>query len=813
VSQIKYNTKSKIHQVKEKIIKLLEAVQVPRRNDKYFLVPLRGKVPVKNFPLQRLFDGEFYDDYDEIEEITGYGLATGLHWLVVIDFDDEEAFEKFKQVCPPELLITLIVRTRRGYHVYFVIKDKDVRNEQSKKFKNVDVKTGRSYVVLPFSVVEEFQYVVVQYRAVKRISYVEYKSLLDLLESEFNKEETEEVELEELEELEEEGRIESAEEKELVEKIVEVVLPFYVAGQRQQLLMSLSGYLIKKNVSHDVIENVIKELHARSNDEDPIKQRLSAFYNSLKKPSQSLAGASLLRELLTEQALKELDRLTTVTIKDGEGLFVVNERDSHWEEIKLKGKAKKVCTLFNLLRINYAEQTLNYVVYNPLTDEVVELGADNKEWRKAGIFIFSAQSFERLLAQLTKQAKIVKTQSFLGWDSKRKVFYHPALQPDLEFSIPAPFEEEDFIINHDTKEEHHRLILAALQEAKLLGVKYVLALASLFSSFTVIDIAPRGTGKTLTSRLASQLLCRYSNPLSLAATDTALELLFSTFRNFPILIDEAALTTDEKTQKLVFQLHARIGKLRGTKTLKVNAKRVEGVAFITSEREIDFTRFGVERRIITIKASSFEDYTKLFKPNDKVINEFLKLYGAGIDFIEFYLKHREKIDNAESTFSVAVMNDIPEAISKSFNLLLLFYQAMGYTGNFEKLAEKLSEVVTEQGGKAERDVYEIFVERLKEELIRNDEFFTEKAKYKYGNKVEEGTKVKYYVLTHVFDEFCKKNNFHKEYVLQKAKENKILETSDYNRFVKQCRINKIKVYCYCFVFEEEVKEEEKEIPF
>ena len=714
-----------------------------------------------------------------------------------------------------------------------------MKDEQSKKFHKIDVKTGRSYVVLPYSTLEcGFVYTVANYSQVMRITYQQYQNLLKFLASltytqeerfegtsvlerqksinfelnfeleEFSEEEFSEEEGEGEERIES-ARIESAEEKELVEKIVEVVLPFYVAGQRQNVTLALCGYLIKKNVSHGVIENVIKELHARSNDEDPIKQRLSAFYNSLKKPSQSLAGASLLRELLTEQALKELDRLTNITVKDAEGFFVVNERDSHWEEIKSKGKAKKVCTLFNLLRINYAEQSLNYVVYNPLTDEVCELTTDAKEWRKAGIFIFSAQSFERLLAQLTKRAKIVKTQSFLGWDSKRKVFYHPALRPDLEFSIPAPFEEEDFIVDHELKEEHHRLILAALHEGKLLGVKYVLALASLFSSFTVLDVAPRGTGKTLTSRLASQLFCRYSNPLSLSATDTALELLFSTFRNFPILIDEAALTTDEKTQKLVFQLHSRIGKLRGTKTLKIKANRLEGVAFITSEREIDFTRFGVERRIITIKASSFEDYTKLFKPNDAKINEFLKLYGAGIDYVEFYLKHREKIDNAESTFSVAVMNDIPEAISKSFNLLLLFYQAMGYTGNFEKLAEKLSEVVTEQGGKAERDVYEIFVERLKEELIRNDEFFTERGKFKFGNKVEEGTKIKYYVLTHVFDEFCKKNNFHKDYVLQKAKENKILETSDYNRFVKQCRINKIKVYCYCFVFD---AEKEKELP-
>ena len=805
MSQIKYNTKSKIHQVKEKIIKLLEAVQVPKRDDKYWLIPLQNqtKVPVKGFRLAEFYDGIFYDSESTEGEITGFGIWTGGHWLIVIDFDDEEAFERFKQVCPVEFLNTLIVKTRRGYHVYFIIKDKDVKNEQSRKFYKIDVKTGRSYVVLPFSRVDDFVYGIELFSQVKRITYEEYQELLKLL-SFLSEEEHETEEVEEELELE----LEEEENASLAEKIAEKILPFYVQGQRQSLCLAIAGYLLKKNVSYEVAEEVIKILHSKSNDEESLSKRLSALQQSIKKTHEVLAGASLLKELTDEETLAELDKLTSkFAVFAGSSIFIANEREQVWEEIQYKSKKAvrtQVCSLFSLLRI-YSEPELRYVIHSTLTDEIVELSNDVREFKNV-LHVFSSNKLELLLFALTKKAKIIKRTDRFGWDKDKKTFYHPSLLTDREFIIPKPFTEEDFFTNEEVKRKHHEIIYQALQEGSLLGVKYVLALSSLFASFTTIDVGPRGTGKTLTSWLACQLFCRYRKALTLFATETAIELLFAKFKNFPFLLDEGALTTDEKTQKLVFLLKSGVGKLRGTKHLKVQARDVEGVAFLTTERDFDFDRLGAERRIIKLQASDFKNYTTLFT-TEQLVNR-LPLYGAGIDYVAFYLENKKEIDQAESIFKAKIMSDIPVAISKAFKLLQSYYQ-----DDFESLKSKITEVLREQEQQAERDTFEIFIDKFKQFIIMNKHYFSKDAKIFYGEVIEETDLWKVYVLTSIFDEFCKKENFSKDYVLKKAKERKILETKDYNRFVQVKKLLGKAVSVYVFVFEEQDEEEQAKIPF
>jgi len=847
ISQVKDNSQSENCQdskefskeLRQKILKLLKAVQVPPRDNHYFLVPLRGKVPLKGFALQKLYDGTFFEyeaDDGNITGITGYGLCTGLHWLVVLDFDDEELYERFRQSCRG--LETFTVKTKRGYHVYFVIKDKDVKDEPSKRFKNVDVKTGRSYVVLPYSSVDVFTYSVASFSQVMRITYQQYQNLLKFLaslsageesgEEESKREESKGFEIEskgfemrgfeEEEESrwfeigsEEEGSKErdevDEEERDLAEKIAEKLLDYYVKGQRQSLCLAISGYILKKSITYKVAEEVIKILHARSNDEDPLRQRLSALEQSLKKPREILTGASLLKELVSEETLRELDELTNrFAIVVGSSVFVRNEKEQVWEEIQYKNKKAvrtQICSLFTLLKV-YSEPELRYVIHSTLTDEIVELSNDVKEFKNV-LHVFSSSKLELLLFALTKRAKIVKRKDVLGWDKNKKIFYHPALVRDFEFIIPKPFSEEDFHVDEETKRKHHELIYKCLREGSLLGAKYVLALSSIFGSFSVIDVAPRGVGKTLSSWLACQLFCRYRKALTLFATETAIELLFAKFKNFPFLLDEGALTTDEKTQKLVFLLKSGIGKLRGTKHLKVQARDVEGVAFLTSERDFDFDRLGAERRIIKLQANDFRDYTTLFSP-EQLVN-YLNLHGAGIDYISFYLANRQEIDNAEDVFKAKVMSDIPSAISKAFKLLQLYYK-----DDFESLKNKISRILKEQEQQAEKDVFEIFVDKFKQFVIMNQSNFDPNAKQIFG-KIEDAVKGawKVYILTKIFDDFCRQENFSKDYILKRAKEEKILEVKDYNRYAQPVRLIGKTVSVYVFSFRE--KEEQENLPW
>jgi len=802
------------NEILKRIIKFLEVAGIPKREGRYFIVPLRGKVPIKDFPLEKAYNCEFieFENYD----LSSFGLCTGLHWLVVLDFDDEQLYEKFKEKCRD--LETFTVKTRRGYHVYFVVVDKDMKNEPGRRIGKIDIKTGRSYVVLPYSVVDTV-YSVASFSQVMRITYKQYQNLLKFLASLTNEESKSEGKGFELESKDFEKKEESRwfeigseeevgsqrkerdevdeEERELAEKIAEKLLGFYVKGQRQNLCLAVSGYLLKKNVSYDVAEAVIKILHVRSKDEESLNKRLSALQQSIKKPTEILAGARLLRELIGEKALAELDEITrNFELHIGNSVFVRNEKEQTWEEIQYKNKKAvrtQVCSLFTLLKV-YVEPELRYVIHSNLTDEIVELSNDVKEFKNV-LHVFSSNKLELLLFALTKKAKIIKRIDRLGWDKDKKTFYHPAILTDREFIIPKPFTEEDFFTNEEVKRKHHELIYQALQEGSLLGVKYVLSLASLFASFTVVDVAPRGTGKTLTSWLSCQLFCRYRKALTLFATETAIELLFSKFKNFPVLLDEAALSTDERTQKLVFLLKSGVGKLRGTKHLKVQARDIEGVAFLTTERDFDFDRFGAERRIIKLQASYFRDYTTLFTPEQAVDN--LSLYGAGIDYVAFYLENRQEIDQAENIFKAKIMSDIPGAISKALKLLQLYYK-----DDFESLKDKISNILKEQEEQAERDVFEIFVDRFKQFIIMNRNNFSHDAKNVWGEISEGKDCWKVYILTKVFEDFCVKENFAKDYILKKAKETKILEVKDYNRFVQVKKIAGRAVSVYVFSFKD-----------
>jgi hypothetical protein len=69
---------------------------------------------------------------------------------VVLDFDSPEALARFEAELPEPLPVTLMVQTGRGVHVWLALPEgAAIRSGHDVLGKNIDIKTGNSYVVAP----------------------------------------------------------------------------------------------------------------------------------------------------------------------------------------------------------------------------------------------------------------------------------------------------------------------------------------------------------------------------------------------------------------------------------------------------------------------------------------------------------------------------------------------------------------------------------------------------------------------------------------------------------------------------------------
>lgn len=297
-NNFKQNTE-KCQSILLKTTRLLETVGLPKKgNGRYILIPLHGKTPIKGFPLQELYDGKEVEvDYESINT-SSFGIPTGFYNLVVVDFDDDTLYERFRDEYS-EFTNTFTVKTRRGHHLYYLADG--FLAQKILKLDKIDVKCGRSYIVAPYSVVDGYEYTVEKSLPIQRITIKSYEKLLKALE-EISKKTLHVISEEQKKETDTSiddyygfVKLEPAEEG-LIEKIIDVVLPHYTEGQRQDLVLALCGFLLKHHIRPVVIKKLIEELHKKGNDTDSLSQRLSALKSSYNKPVNELVGASKLKQ-------------------------------------------------------------------------------------------------------------------------------------------------------------------------------------------------------------------------------------------------------------------------------------------------------------------------------------------------------------------------------------------------------------------------------------------------------------------------------------------------------------------------------------
>jgi len=211
--------------------------------------------------------------------------------LVVIDFDNVDKFnewyEKVDKLGLRDLVLnTWIVETGKGIHVYFRV---NVSPEEFTKLfrtrvrftEGVDVKSEGGYVVAPPSIhpngkCYEFR---TPYNDIVELDVKTFNELIGSLKP---------LEPRGVEEVKEEVRVEPLQElRELSDsqllKLKELLKDAYVPGQRQLLVLYLSGWLAKAKISPTSAVKLIKTLYEETSDNDPLKIRLSAVVYSYKK--------------------------------------------------------------------------------------------------------------------------------------------------------------------------------------------------------------------------------------------------------------------------------------------------------------------------------------------------------------------------------------------------------------------------------------------------------------------------------------------------------------------------------------------------
>ncbi|ACP38612.1 bifunctional DNA primase/polymerase [Saccharolobus islandicus] len=264
--------------------------------------------------------------------------------LVVIDFDDTEIYEKFlKEVEKDNELSesvnnTWLVETGKGYHIYLrVDNDKPVRTA---KLPKIDIKGEGGYVVAPPSIhpsgkrYEFVRFSKTTGHEIRVISEEQYQKLLALLERITG------VKVEE--EVSGENRKFRELTSEKVLKIADIIAPIYKEGQRHNVIMYLSGWLYKANVSYESAKKLVEFICDKFGDNE-CNDRLYTLDRTYglkgnQPPEERLKTSSGLFELFKgsmseEEAIERVRELEEILEASEPNPKVIIERLNYEKEI------------------------------------------------------------------------------------------------------------------------------------------------------------------------------------------------------------------------------------------------------------------------------------------------------------------------------------------------------------------------------------------------------------------------------------------------------------------------------------------------
>jgi hypothetical protein len=275
------------------------------------------------------------DDYDPTpigwtRHNGNIGIIPGRSNLIIIDCDTEESIKFFEDLAKKIglSLDTLIVKTRRGRHYYYYCPySADLEKKQfSDATKNIkiDLLAGnKCQGVGPFSMLkldnqgnilkkDAKEFILFVYEpvnipdALPEITPDLFNSLIGELEKTLQKTK----ETKEKTQTTSRTTTTQGEERELtdeeIEQIINIILEYFVEGQRQNFVLFFAGMLRKDfNVSIESIHKLYQRLE-EIDDKRDIKYRYEAIERTFKKDIDEIAGRKELARIIGEEKTDEL---------------------------------------------------------------------------------------------------------------------------------------------------------------------------------------------------------------------------------------------------------------------------------------------------------------------------------------------------------------------------------------------------------------------------------------------------------------------------------------------------------------------------
>ncbi|MCS7214956.1 MAG: DUF927 domain-containing protein [Thermodesulfovibrio sp.] len=701
--------------------------------ENFYVIPTRQKKPVVKFQSD---DDKIQANKAKIDTEAALVLP---NQLVVIDIDDPKKFASEFEISVDKIEKIATVKTGKGFHIYI----HDEKNEL-KPFKNEIyelIKGNNELIILPGSRIyhEKLQKNVI-YRVLNPTIYTKdeliaknekFQRVFKALESP-TKRISDETHIKHHTAIEKTPRIDFG-------RLREIITPHYTEGQRQNLILYLSGFLAKEGVElTDAIE-FISSIISEMNDTEK-KMRIAAVIETYEKfkSEKDIKGYEGLIEIgispddLNSCILQKKEKTPDGFYTDGNLLFfVVVKKDEKTKKEKIEKILIGPALRFNHILYNLEEQKRQvYVQFDRFiyTDLKYE-----KEYIEniTKIPILNPKLFREYIAQEIERLEKEKIYKYVinrtGWFSDNSnVFVMPHLSYDNIF-VEHPEQKRFF---EKDKQKQHELVKFSLYNATGLGILYVCSVASIFlkdlgtRGFSIFITGPAGVGKTTTCKLACNLFYDCNQEIDLHSTKTAKERILYSFRDLPFLLNEAATSRDEFIQELIFMLESGQTKKRSNIKLSYYFQQIRNVLFLTSERELKVDRLGAERRKIQLTLSEPP-------PLSLKVQEALKCVGAGVDFINFYVLNKNEL--------MKIKDELEKDITQYYQLPILFslsFLETFYSQKFEKLREKIQEWFLSQVDTT--DYFSYCLERLENFIASNiSKFYAPELNYRIINFIKE----------------------------------------------------------------------------
>lgn len=413
------------------------------------------------------------------ERATNIGIITGVPsgGLVVLDFDDMGVYEMIKHHIP-EIENTFLVKTSKGVHAYFRVKDHIVGTT---KIGKVDIKGQGGLVVAPPSIHPSgAKYTILNENPIKILTIEQWEAYYHILETLIRKTNISDKGIPTLP-VKKGRKLTKGE----INKILEVIQPLYLQGYRDYIVMYLSGWLYKSQIDYESAKEIIEILAEKDEEKRERLRVLERTYLNIQP--EKIKGKTGLQEVLndiliskglsTEEAeSKTLQILNTLQEVIGEpspyhdsilylldrehGIYAVANFRSRriykarmtkeglkYTQIIAEGVPNRVIVYYDAINPSVIQYEIEFIdtlgkstIYGP---EDLE-GIVNK-LKKNGIVIRSIQGRDIITAILWRMAHTGKAEVRTG--TNQPGFY--IINGDL---IPIGYEEQTEIDQDDLRE-------------------------------------------------------------------------------------------------------------------------------------------------------------------------------------------------------------------------------------------------------------------------------------------------------------------------------------------------------------------------